>query len=300
MHRRPFISILLAAGALLLSAAPAAAITTIGQLAPGPSPPPAGCGSGAADLVQPVVVTGQTYEVPENGALISSWSTFATPGADQTLTLKVFRKITGIGDPNVWEVIGHDGPRPLVPGVVNTFQTHLPVRTGDLVGLNTQSTMGSFTACVFDVPGESLRERIGNLADGQNGTFNQVVPDSRLNLTATVLTAPSNFFLLGQVDRNKERGTATIAVQVPGPGTLSLSGRGVQTQRVPGDRAVVSKTVGAAGTATLRVKAKGGKKRRLNRRGQVRVGANITYVPFGDIPGEPKTLSHRIRLVKQD
>ena len=39
--------------------------------------------------------------------------------------------------------------------------------------------------------------------------------------------APSNSFSFGKLKRNKRRGTATLTVEVPGPGTLALSGKGL-------------------------------------------------------------------------
>jgi hypothetical protein len=102
------------------------------------------------------------------------------------------------------------------------------------------------------------------------------------------------------VKRNTRKGTATLAVNVPGPGTLSLTGKGVRAQRT-GDvgTASASKTVTAAGTVKLLIKPKGKVKRKLNRTGKAKVTVNVTYTPTGEAPGIPNTQSKRIKLIKR-
>ncbi|MEK6277153.1 MAG: PQQ-dependent sugar dehydrogenase [Actinomycetota bacterium] len=110
---------------------------------------------------------------------------------------------------------------------------------------------------------------------------------------------PSNAFSFGKVKRNKRKGTATLTVIVPGPGTLVLTGKGLVKQRPSGaSRAarIVAKTVSAAGKVKLKVRSKGKKKRTLNRTGKVKVKAKITYTPTG---GDPNKKSKRIKLVKR-
>src|ERR1700704_5878776 len=75
----------------LVSASPAGA-ATIGQLAPG-SPANAICGFQDTDIVQAVITSGSSYEVPPFGARITSWSTNASIEANQLYTLKVFRRL---------------------------------------------------------------------------------------------------------------------------------------------------------------------------------------------------------------
>ena len=50
--------------------------------------------------------------------------------------MKVFRKVA---DPLTYTVVGHDGPRSLTPSIVNTFETSIPVRAGDVLGNNSKS-----------------------------------------------------------------------------------------------------------------------------------------------------------------
>jgi hypothetical protein len=113
---------------------------------------------------------------------------------------------------------------------------------------------------------------------------------------STAPTNPSNKFDFGGVKLNKDKGTATLSVQVPGPGTLSLSGKGIVGQR-PARLAhtVAEKKVTKAGTVKLTVKAKGNAKRKLNGTGKAKVKAKVTFTPAG---GTAKTERKRITLKK--
>src|SRR5262245_39970937 len=124
---------------LAASASPASAAVTIGQVAP--VTPPVDCAGTTVDLVQPTVTSGTGYVVPAippaSALVISSWSHNAAVGAGEALTLKVFRKVA---DPATYQAVGHDGPRPLTPATLNTFETSIPVQPGDVIGNFTAAT----------------------------------------------------------------------------------------------------------------------------------------------------------------
>jgi hypothetical protein len=61
----------------------------------------------------------------------------------------------------------------------------------------------------------------------------------------------------------------------------------------------VSKVVAAAGKVKLLVKAKGKSKHKLNKTGKVKVKVSVTYTPHGDIVGDRKTQSERVKLIKK-
>lgn len=232
-------------------------------------------------------------------------ATSPAPGRGRSLTMKIFRKVA---EPATYKVVGHDGPRNLTPSVLNTFPINIAVQPGDLVGFNQENpASGGFmmgdTSCQFDAPGE-LSFHSGNLPDDASGSFIVGANDVRLNIKAVVAMKAENDFEFGKVTRNKNKGTATLAVDVPGSGTLSLAGKGVKPQRADRAlRAVASKTVTAAGTVKLRIKAKGKRKQRLNETGKARVKVQVTYTPSGvdtgDVPGDPNTHSRKVRLVKR-
>jgi hypothetical protein len=190
---KPFRSALLCAAFTLgLLAIPSAAeALTIGQLAPGTSPPPV-C-NGQTDGLNPTVTSGTAYVVPPGFTTITSWSTNAAAGAGQMLKFKVFRKIA---EPYRYTVVAHD-TRALTPSVVNSFPVSIAVQAGDVIGLNTQNAASVHNACVFDVPGEtSDTESAGDLADGASADFSQS-PGDRWNVSAEVADKASPETVIG-------------------------------------------------------------------------------------------------------
>ncbi len=106
---------------------------------------------------------------------------------------------------------------------------------------------------------------------------------------------PSNSFSFGTVKLHQDKGTATLTVDVPGPGKLTLTGNGVVKQRPAALRLRNDKIVAAAGKVTLKVKAKGSAKRKLNKTGKAKVKVKVTFKPTG---GTAKTKTKRITLKK--
>jgi hypothetical protein len=104
---------------------------------------------------------------------------------------------------------------------------------------------------------------------------------------------PSNAFSFGKLKRNRRRGTARLIVVVPGPGDLTLAGKGVGK---PKASAAASKAVSAAGPVGLLIRAKGRARRKLNRRGKVRLRLRVTYTPSG---GSPNTKRKTVKLIKR-
>ena len=251
---------------------------TIGQLAPG-TPTGFADPSGTLDVVQPAVTSGSSYAAPGNGT-ITSWSHNAAAGAGQTMTFKVFRKVTG----STYTVVGHDGPRSLMGGTVNAFPAAIAVKPGDVIGLSFALAPPA-KAWFFAAPGDAFLRRIGNLADFQSGTFDPD-PDRRLNVTAVFV--PTNLFTLRGIIRHRKKGTADLKLRVPNPGELALSGSGVKGVT----RAV---TVVSPHVVRLPITSTGRKRAKLNQTSRVRVKAQITYTPTG---GEPSTQSRKLKLKK--
>jgi hypothetical protein len=207
---------------LAVDVRPAIASVTIGQLGK-----PFQDYTADFDWIQPTVSSGNSYVAPATGT-ITFWSHNAAPGPNQTLTLKLFRKIA---DPATYVAVAHDGPRPLTGGAVNTFQVNIPVQAGDVLGVNTKSPTSS--GAFFLEPGQTFlyRDQSPGLADGASGAFkiggaDYGNLDARINATAVV--QPSNAFTVGVATRNRKKGTATLAVQVPNSGEISGSGKGVK------------------------------------------------------------------------
>jgi hypothetical protein len=275
--------------ALSLAASPslAAASVSIGQL-----PNPVGSCSADSDRLQPTVLSGNSYVVPEAGGVtawkMTSWSHNAAPGAGQTLTMKVFRKVA---EPAAYVVVGHDGPRFLSPSTINTFPISMQVKSGDVLGSNGRALFSSSSACFVNSPGNTLFERTPGLADGEGAPFT-TRPDSLLNIMAVL--EPVNTFTLGAITRNKKKGTAGVAASVPNPGNLTVSGKGVKRAGGSGAGSAVGVTV--AGTLQLLIRATGKKKRKLNKTGKVKLNMAITFTPTG---GDPSTQSVKLKLKKK-
>ena len=74
---------------------------------------------------------------------------------------------------------------------------------------------------------------------------------------------------------------AFIFVEVPGPGSIALGGRGVRGSFPAGARASVAHDVPEAGEVKVLVRARGRAKRTLRRTGAVKLHVKITYTPVG-------------------
>ena len=99
-------------------------------------------------------------------------------------------------------------------------------------------------------------------------------------------------FSFGKVKRNKERGTARLAVRVPGPGEVDLA----ETEGVKPTR----KQAEAAGKVKLPIKPTREAKKRLTRKGKTKVEAEVTYTPQGADPNVvANTDTKTVKLVKR-
>jgi hypothetical protein len=265
--------------ALLLSlafAATATASVTIGET----FTPVNGCLNDATFLQ--IASPGSKFEAPYAGT-ITSFSYQAPAGGVNKLKFKVARRAGG----NDFTIVGDNGvvvdP---VAGMLNTYPAQIPVKPGDLIGFYWDT--GNTGMCSNASPPSGFI--LTSLSGDQTGTGTYVSEPGELDVSAQL--DPTNTFTLGALTRNKKKGTATLAFNLPNPGDLSGSGQGAQ---VASTGAVASKAV-PAGTATLVVKAKGKKKRKLNEKGKVKLNLAVTYTPTG---GAPSTQSVKVKLKKR-
>jgi hypothetical protein len=113
--------------------------------------------------------------------VITSWSHQAQAGLNQAAKLKVYRPNPG---PSAFIVEGHSAPSPLVPSVLNTFPTRIPVTAGDTIGLTVTGT-GS-VLCIFPgTPGDIEAEGAADAPDGSPVT-NGTTGNFRVNISAVV------------------------------------------------------------------------------------------------------------------
>ena len=293
----------LAVLALLFSAAPAGAATQIGETFE-----PTGNCSPRTRLQ--IASPNNKYAAPFAG-VITSWSEqSSSAGGESPVVFKVARAAGG----DNYTIVGQSEGKPIPDAdQLNTFPVRIPVQAGDVIGLF------SGPPSVFLCSGTATGYTVGlgpfgeDTALGATSTF-PPVPDQRLAISAVLeadcdsdglgdetqdpdtKTCPVNNFTFGKLKRNKKRGTAKLTVQVPGPGTLTLTGKGLVKQRPGGDLRTgdQARTVTAAGPAKLKIKPKGKKKSKLVNTGKVKVKAKVTFTPTG---GLAKTQTKKIRLV---
>jgi hypothetical protein len=268
---------------LAVGASPSSASVILGQI---PAPTPGStCSNVVDDWVQPNEISGNSYVVPTSGGIVSwtitSWSTQASATAGQHWTMKVFRRVTG----TTYSVVGHDGPRALTAGALNTFQTSILVKPGDLLGMNDNSVNPPVaTACDVVAAGNTIFFGSGNLADGSSGPIGTPIANRNLNISA--VADPTNSFSLGTVTRSKKKGTATVTVSVPNPGDLTISGNGVGS----------ASAVAGPGEVKLPIAATGKKQKKLKKKGKVKVSPTVSFTPVG---GTPSAQSIPVQLKKK-
>jgi hypothetical protein len=271
------VAVSLAWMAAAVSATPASGAVTLGQLAPTASPDCPAVSAPGVDYLQPSITGGNLYIARQAGT-ITSWSTNSS-GGDATYVFKVFRRTS---DPDVFQVIAHAPAHVLTSGI-NTVPVNIAVRSGDMIGVNER---GDANSCTFGQAGDGVLSREGSISDGGSGTF---LPrnDVRLNLSAILV--PSNEFTIGALTQDRKQGTATVTVNVPNPGILTLSGKGLKRRRV-------SKNIAVAGTVRFQIAAAGKKKRKLEKTGRVAMSTMMTYTPAA---GEPASTLLTVKLRKR-
>jgi hypothetical protein len=111
-----------------------------------------------------------------------------------------------------------------------------------------------------------------------------------------VVPPPSNSITLGKPKANTAKGTATLSVTVPGAGVLTLSGKGIKSQRQGAAGLRMAKPVSGPGTVTLKIKAKGKLLKQLRAHGKAKVKVTVTYTPTGGTArSETKTVKLKLR-----
>jgi hypothetical protein len=243
------------------------------------------------DWIQLSVTGGNSYTVPGKGT-ITSWTMFGgTTTPNQQFTFKVFRKV---GDPAVYQVVGHAGPQTLTPGgtAMNTFPASIAVKAGDLIGFH---NVADQSECALEGVAKGTFAQShdpGDLPDGQSAAFNVIGDAGPLNLEASFV--PDNHFKLASTTRNKKRGTARLSFDLPNPGTLRAKGSGAKVSFTSTGPIGGLESPGSTPSLLL-VKATGAKRRQLNATGRVKLKLVVTYTPTG---GDPKTLKQKVKLLK--
>ncbi len=110
------------------------------------------------------------------------------------------------------------------------------------------------------------------------------------------VVATTNDFSFGKLKRNTSRGTATLTVNVPGAGELTVGGRGVAQQRSSRQARAPARAVGPPWQVSVTIKPRGKAKKRLAKRGKLTLKATITFTPTG---GSANSETKRVKLLKR-
>jgi hypothetical protein len=185
-------------------------------------------------------------------------------GAAETVTFRL-GQFPGSGN----GVGAGTGPTVALPGAGTfTFPASLPIKAGDIVGMD-----GGPTRAVSGLPGGC-----GNGAI--YGLFNPPLTDdmtemgdstNACELLVDAVIQPSTKFSIGKLRLKGGAGAGRLTLKVPGPGKLSLVGKGVAKDK---------KNVKNAGTARLRVRPTGSVPRTVT--------LKITFSPTGGTPNTEK------------
>jgi hypothetical protein len=127
-------------------------------------------------------------------------------------------------------------------------------------------------------------------------TANETGNPSVAGTSGPIAVSPSNAFSFGKLRRNTQNGTATLTVDVPGPGKLTLGGKGIQPQRpIASSLGARARAVSGAGAVKLTVKATGKAKKKLRKTGKAKVKVKVTFTPTG---GSAASKSETVKLKK--
>jgi hypothetical protein len=275
---------LLTAAGVCAFATNATAAVTIGQTGP-----VSGLCAQNQDWAQQVVSSGNPYVVPSIPPAISlsltSWSHEAHSTPNQKIKFRVYRPVMGL----TYRVVAQD-IHSLNSGVLNTFPANIRVEPGDILGISNgpdTPSMGCGTGAFTET---DLTNGTSNtppgLAVGDTVTFTSG-GGARLDVSAVV--EPTNAFTIGQTTRNKKKGTATVALQVPNPGSVTLVSNGSTSNQIV-----------SPGEVKLAIKAIGKKRKKLNRKGKASLPISISYVPAGGaVSSQATTVKLKKRLPKK-
>jgi hypothetical protein len=174
--KRRIILLIAAGGLLLLAPTPASGATVIGQTFAGGAP----CGTDLTVTQFADTSAELTYEVPQPGGVITSWSYFAAGGADEVKFLHL--RPAGEGAFNV--VFANT--QNMMPGRINTFPIRTRAQAGDVIGLHVGP---AGTTCVLRVPDSGNLIGGCSICDPPLGTTfssNYLEPGALLNVAAVV------------------------------------------------------------------------------------------------------------------
>jgi hypothetical protein len=282
----------LVAAVVLAAPATASGAVTIGSpLTLDPSSSSDTCGTGT--FTNTALAGGLL--APFDGRIVRWRIKIAAPGGSYLYALRVLQPLPGgsyRGDGS--------GPPQTAPSVgINTLTLTNPllIKAGELVGVDCPNGAPSPSRTTGGgvPPTSTYAYWAPPLADGAQAPPTNQLPGEEVLVNADVAPIPPNGFTFGKVKKHPNKGTATLPVNLPGPGTVALSGKGLKGKQLQ----VSSTAKSAAQVVKLLIKAKGKAKGALGSSGHAKVKPSVTYTPVGEVTGVPNTLSRKIKLIKR-
>lgn len=135
--------------------------------------------------------------------------------------------------------------------------------------------------------GQTVRLRIANAVN--EGPFNTGI--DAVTLTST---PPSNVFTKGRLQLNKKKGTAKLAINVPGPGLLKIANGG-KGKKAPKLIKAATKNPTKAGKVWVPIKPTGTGEATLTEDGKLAFKVKVTFTPAGGTAAT-KTFSGKLKL----
>jgi hypothetical protein len=224
---------------------------------------------------------------PVNGT-VTSWR-FNDGAASNSVSLRVLRQV----DNGLFTGISTSAPHTSVVGTNGPFATSQPIRAGDYVGLEAGS--GGALFLNNTTPADFLDEYWNSppLANGDT----RIGTNENHEVLVQATVEPTNAFATGAPVLNAKKGTATVSVgPFPNTGVLEFTpGAGASLAET-----AAAKTVTAGQTVNFLVRAIGKKRKKLNKKGKVTVGATFTYTPtFGTASTQSTTIKLKRKLKKK-
>jgi hypothetical protein len=143
------------------------------------------------------------------------------------------------------------------------------------------------TADLSAFAGQTVRLRIANSVT--EGPFNAALDD--VSITSAPPPPPSNVFTRGKLSLNKKNGSARLAINVPGPGSLIAIGKGGKAKKVK--RATLAPT--GPGTVQLGLKPTAKGLKILKAKGRLKTRVDVFFTPTG---GTASVQTYKVTLKK--
>jgi hypothetical protein len=182
----------------------------------------------------------------------------------------------------------------LSPTLINVVSANLPIDVGDAVGIDVFSTTSAIAAqgtCGVGMGAHILYAP--PLTDG--GGFQPAIGNSTCELLVQATVQPSSVFGFNpkQVYTVKKKRKIILPIELPGPGGIKVSGKGLARQGGASQAGAVARTVKQAGTVKLPIKLGAKTLRKLDAAGKAALKVTVTFTPVG---GEPGTQARKLKL----